>query len=220
MPDVTKVKPAFSVRAKDLMKEYDRDKKATNAKYKDKVIEVTGVVVSFGKTFEGRDFINLGSPGSTEGVQCFTKEKKPWRKAFPSQTARVKGKYHVMEVGSFGLLGAVIQSVKGKRPPTLTARKLAEEYAADSSGTEKKFNERYLILTGEVAKVEADGSAKRVTLKTGLKTRVQCRFEDSQEEETKALKAGQKVKVFGQFYQDIFGEQKNTTGMNFCFLLD
>jgi uncharacterized protein YpmB len=66
---------AIVFQADDLCKEYGKDEKAADAKYLNKVIEVTGVVGDIEKNQDGGVLVVLQTSDPATGVQCAMREK-------------------------------------------------------------------------------------------------------------------------------------------------
>src|SRR5262245_41585318 len=83
---VEDAKPDFSRSAKEFDEEYNKDKKAAEARYKGKVVELSGTVKSVGRNIGKEAFLSLeAGPKNLAGVMCFTTDKQPWLKATPGQ---------------------------------------------------------------------------------------------------------------------------------------
>jgi cold shock CspA family protein len=207
-------KPDFTLTAKAFDEEYNKDKKAAEAKYKGKVVELSGTVKLVGRNLGKEAFVSLdaGSKNIT-GVMCFTTDKQPWLKATPGRTAKLKGKWPEFTVGP-SLVGCIVTEVSGPETPTLTADELGKAYAADKDATTKKYDNKYLFLTGEIAKVTFnEAKAASVLFKTSGKTKVLATFTAFDKEETEKLKAGQKIKVLGLYS---FNFAPDEVSLNLC----
>lgn len=66
--------PAFTLKANKLFKEYSDNEVAADAKYKGKVVVVSGTVQNIGKDMMDQAYVVIGGSGLMDGVQCtFTK---------------------------------------------------------------------------------------------------------------------------------------------------
>lgn len=213
-------KPAdFSLHSTKFSKELKDDEKGATNKYKDKVIELTGKVIGVGRNISKDAFLRLeGAEGEMLGVMAFTQEKTPWNKVTPGQIVTVKGKFPEFVVTT-SLIECQIVKVEGERAPLLTPDELAKEFEKDSEATKKKYDEKFLILQGEIAaKAANDAGAVSLTLKTTQsEVKVKCSFTAFEKEETSALQVGQTVTVLGQFTLNL-GEEE--VGLYFCNLMD
>lgn len=68
--DTAKLKPDFTLKASDLVKEFEVDEQASNKKYWDKVILVDGVVKQVEKDERGFYSVALGDTTSMSSVRC------------------------------------------------------------------------------------------------------------------------------------------------------
>jgi tRNA_anti-like len=66
---------AIVFKADDLFKEYGKDEKAADAKYLNKVIEVTGAVGSTETNQDGGVMVILNTSDPSSGIQCSMREK-------------------------------------------------------------------------------------------------------------------------------------------------
>jgi hypothetical protein len=212
--DLRDAKPAFRVTSKQLGEEYKKDKKAAEAKYKGKVIEVTGLVTGIGQSINKEPCLTLeGAEKGVLDVMCFTAEKEPWAKAAPGQTVKLKGTCAEFSFMA-RLTGCAVLEVTGPAPPSLRAEELAKEYAAGADKASMKYNDKYLLLSGEVAGVKFnEDKAASVTLKTSGKPKVVCHFTEFEKDETAGLKPGQKIKVLGQYTMNLSPDE---VGLYFC----
>ena len=68
---VAETAPVLSISASGLYAEYESNHLRADAKYKEKVIEVSGIVRSTGRDKEGYPYILLDAENTIWGVQCF-----------------------------------------------------------------------------------------------------------------------------------------------------
>ena len=66
---------AIVFKADDLYKEYNKDEKAADGKYLNKVIEVTGTIAETEKNGDGGIMAVLGTSDPSAGIQCAMREK-------------------------------------------------------------------------------------------------------------------------------------------------
>ncbi len=214
---VADAKLDFSLTSKQFAEECDRDKAAAKAKYTGKVIELSGLMTGIGRNiFEDAFLILEGGKKSLFGVHCFMAEDQPWLKATPGQTVKVKGT--ASDFGPPQLVACVITDVSGPRAPTLTAEELAREYAAGQDATHKKYEEKHLFLSGEIAKVSINkAEVALVTFKTTGQPQVVAKFSPVAKKQTKDLTAGQKIKVLGQY---TLRDAPDEVGLSECTLVE
>ena len=87
--------PAFEVSAQQLYRDYEANEVSADAKYKDKVIIVSGRVVKIAKSITDEAYIVLET-GTFAGVQCmFSKSgQDALARLTQGQSGRVKGKVY------------------------------------------------------------------------------------------------------------------------------
>jgi hypothetical protein len=149
-------KAVFSLDAVEFAKEYTKDKAAFEKKYGSRTIELTGEVKDVGEDIVGNGTVTLkGDPDVLVGsVLCQVPGGAPWRRVLPGQTVRVRGR-----CPEGGLVMAMIQNceflaVNGDPPPLVLANTLAHEFAAGPEAAEKKWQNKYLILSGRIKEVK------------------------------------------------------------------
>jgi hypothetical protein len=209
-----KSKPDFSFTAQEFDRAITGDEKGKDEKYSDRVIQLRGTATGFARPTPDSVWVVLDRPMAPEvGFHVRTKDKRPWLKVTPGQEVTIKGTY----IG-----GAFVQSeileVRGKPRFTLTADQLGAEYAADRTSANKKYKDKGLILTGEVAKKVTDEKVLYLTvvLKTKGKLPVACSFLGEERKLAEKLKAGQQIKVFGRY----FGVVPDEVMLDSCLLLE
>ena len=191
-------KPDFTLTSADFVKEFKTNAKDAHAKYKDKVIELTGVIASIGTNAGGEAVFLLEGPDPKgfDWTAVSFSEPRPWKKAAPGQKVKLKGKVHP-DVSLAMLVYPQIVEVTGDEPPKLTADDLGQEYAKGIEAAEKKYDKKWIILSGQIEKInEKDG----ILFKTKEKTpQVFARFAPDQFKLVKDWKPGQNVTVIGQY---------------------
>ena len=85
--------PSYTLSANQLYNEYNSNEVAADAKYKGKVVIVTGAIQDIGKDIMDDAYIVIGGGGFLDGVQCtFTKgEQSSVARLSKGQQVRVKG---------------------------------------------------------------------------------------------------------------------------------
>jgi hypothetical protein len=200
--DIEGPKPDFSLTAKAFAEEFQGDEKAVKAaeaKYRSKVIELSGVVGTVGYDSDGKPWLSFPA------LLCYTEDKEPWRKVMPGQTAKIRGKLLQSKHPRLAalLVDCVISEVSGSEPPTVTAAELGKEYAADPAATAKKYQrphyQHLFFVRGEISRVRPPvrGQAAVAFFKTAGKPEVSVWFGPLYKKEFAALKVGQKIKVLG-----------------------
>lgn len=207
--NVVRVDPeAFAVEIKT-------DAKAAAAKFKGKVIEMSGPVVGVFRNFGDVQYLGLESKtAGTLGVTCVTKDQKLFGKVFKGQEVTVRGRYPDTQYG-FQIEDCEIVK-KGPSPAlTYTAEEMAAEWAKDKDAAAKKWKDKPIVVSGEVAdKKASDVGAVSLFLKAGGGKRVDVGFTAFEKEIAGKFKAGDKVKVVGEFYES---ESKDeVTALRMC----
>jgi len=170
-------KADFSLAAVELAKECKTDEAAAGAKYKDKVIEVSGTVDNADRLPANTEgFVQLKSADGELVCTCKSRDRNIAGKLGPDQTVRLKGKFQ----SSIGLPNLADCEIVEKGPDTLillTAEGLAKEYTADAMASEERLKRKKLLVTGEVSGVkEDDNKVKFIELKGDGKTVVEVRY--------------------------------------------
>lgn len=168
-------KPDFTLSAADLFNERRADAAAAEAKYKGKVIEVSGTVHKVARYGNQKvDVVELKSADGKPSVGCAVSDRNIAGKIGPEQTVRIKGRYNT------GLIALVDCELVEKGPETLiplTAEALAKEFTADAAAGEKRLGKSVLLLTGEVAAVKTDPTTgKHIELKGDGKTVIRVHY--------------------------------------------
>jgi hypothetical protein len=196
-------KPDFRLTAQELYDEFVKDKEAAHKKFAGKVIELSGVVRDC-KASGPHSLLVLdvkkkeGSVGFDD-VYGATEEKECWARHGRGQKVRLRGTW-----GGRAWLGAAVTHAAvveaGPNPTVLyPAERLAKDWAADSAGLTKRYQNKHLVVEGEVLKKEERrGAFSTVYLKGTAKAPVACHFGFHDREQAEGLKVGQKVKVFGE----------------------
>jgi hypothetical protein len=186
--------PDFTVKAEDLFNEFKKDQKATQSKYEGKVVEVSGVIKDF-STMQSLDegpWIQLEAGTDLFGVVCQSADDEPWATLAPGQQVTVRGKWPP-HAGITRLADCVVVQ-KGPRPAlAVTAEQLAREYAADPEATNKKYQGKYLEVTGEVTAREEKGSILTITCKGADQVRVCFLFPTGEKQADPEMRAGAKA---------------------------
>jgi hypothetical protein len=131
------------------------------------------------------------------GVRCYTVDKEPWWKVSPGSAVKLKGK--MPEHGEpDDLFGCVFVETGPNPALTVTAEQLAGEQATNPEAAVTKYNEKWIILEGEL--LEKNGDKNQLVVKGKGEVKVLCSFGAAamDKERMNALEVGRKVKVFGQ----------------------
>ncbi|MCK5861383.1 MAG: hypothetical protein KAH38_02790 [Candidatus Hydrogenedentes bacterium] len=95
--------PSYTLSADQLYSEYDSNEVAADAKYKGKVVIVSGTIQDIGKDIMDQAYIVIGGQGFLDGVQCtFTKGQQ-------SSVARLsKGQQVIVKGEVTGKMGNIL----------------------------------------------------------------------------------------------------------------
>jgi hypothetical protein len=196
-------------------KEVKKDERAAAAKYKGKTIELSGKVADVHRNASGDPFLSL--PAKTAGilgVSCFLKDKNVFGKVVKGQEVTVRGRYPDLQFG-VQLLDCELVKVGPSPALTYTAEEMTKEWARDKAGAVKKWKDKVLIVSGEVADTKAnDVGAINVYLKGTDKLRVDCGFTAFEKAVAEKIKAGDRVKLVGEFLEFESGEKG--PALRFC----
>lgn len=98
-------------------------------------------------------------------VICKTTAPRPWEKALPGQTVRIRGVGLEFPVAPI-LESCSILDVRGSRPPIYALEAIVREFVGDFDMAIQLYGNRPLILEGEIASFETDAIGAQVTMKT------------------------------------------------------
>lgn len=196
------VKPDATFTATALMAEQKKDGEFLTKQYSRKVVEISGEMESFHLAKEGTAhnlFLKYG--GALDMIRMIrfnVTDRDLWRKAFPSQTVVLRARMpaYVWEV----------VEVKGAPPSTLTAEQFVKEKSADPERFKKMYDDKSLIVTGVINKVEIrETDGFNIYLEGIGDKHILCTFLSNAfaavpltDAQKALLKAGQKIKVLGQ----------------------
>jgi hypothetical protein len=210
--DLLNTKPDFTISAEDYYDDLDKRKPQAEEKYRGKVIQLRGEVLTLDRGPGGVGQVGLiasKSPGKQ--VICYTQFPEPWKAVFPGQQIEVRGT--LPEPAVFPALADTIFVQFGDIPGTrITATELAKAYADDPKAALKKYRNHYLIVDGEIAAKDADG---KVTLKGLGKLKIDCRF-DPNLFPPEIFVVGKMIKAHGK--HDAFAADEGSISLQFCQL--
>jgi hypothetical protein len=209
-------KPDVSLASTAFGQEFKTDREAAKAKYQRKYIELEGEITGVGRKSANEAYLTLEGPkDDLIGVTCFTKDREPWNKYSPGQKVKLQGDWPEFAITA-SLIDCTIVEAGPNPAPVLTAEELAKESSADAEATIKKYDKKWLVLSGEIVGKETnDVGAATLELKGDGKTKVRASFTAFEKDITDPLKVGQKVELLGQFTLN-FG--KGETKIYFCML--
>ena len=171
--------PEFKLTSEELAKEFTKDEAASEAKYKDKVLEVTGEVTDVGPTLDQimlkgakknpKDFnefrIRLGIPPDQQGLAArFSKGQK----------IKAVGKYLSLTNGAWlTITDCTLTEVDKSKTIVISAEELAKEFEKNEDGAKAKFAGNDIVVTGQVVDIKTDkDGTKLAVLKGTAKTNV------------------------------------------------
>jgi len=195
--------PDFSLSAEELEAEYQMDKQAAEKKYKGKIIELSGVV----ERLYGDEpaFIGLHAGKRRLGLPCVMTDKEPWARVARGQTVKLRGSWATQ--GDLpALYDCMIVDAGPNSAVLLSAAKLAEEYAADPKSVANRYNDKAVILSGEVVENKNDESGRIVRLKGTEKVSIELRYGPVFEKRGTNIMAGEVIKVYGEFTEFNFSK--------------
>ena len=214
-------KADFSTSATQLAKDFLGDEKAATDKYTGKVIEIEGIVHTANPIIGKPGMFILEGAKKNEkdilglNVYCSCPAGQENKVAMLSKGQKVKAKGSMQGANSLAVyLGDC--SYAEVTPPShlvVTAKQLTEDFSKDKDAASKKYQEKEVVVEGEVASlVEKNGffSAKLAGVKSPLV--VSCTL---RQEEFNTLKKGQTITVKGDC--SLFSDNEVT--VNTAFLV-
>ncbi len=211
-------KPDVTMDAAAWHAEFKKDADAARAKYKDKVIELSGTVDAvMPSPFGDSGNVFLEVPKETIGVQCRTTEVKPWKKVSPGSKVKIRGK--VSEFGRGELVQAEIVEAGLNPGVVISAEQLAKEFVADRAAARKKYHDKWAYVTGDVLERTSEKYCwVLLKLKGEGDVTVNCCFgEGAYKKPVEPIKAGSKVDVFGRL--SVYdGPKDKVIHLNMCEL--
>jgi hypothetical protein len=210
--DLKDAKPDVTYTAKAVLAEQKKDQHFPRFQHPGKVVEVTGVVEGYGRGESAGVLLDTGSDRFDQ-VLCLMADKHPWKQVLPTQEVVLRARVPLPTDPPANLVWQLIE-VKGPTPPALTAEEFTREEAANAAEFAKKYDRKYLIVTGTIARVgklEANGHFLRVWLQGVEKKQMLCIVRGPESPvnylsptQRDRLKAGQRVKLLGRYANDQF----------------
>lgn len=202
------VKPDLVVTAEDLSREWTKDRKAANAKYRKKVMQIKGVVSHMGKHFEG-PYIHLKGPDElSAGVTCFTFMQYPWSKAVDGQRIVLKGIWDEEDIIGPYLRKCSIVELGPSPAISISAPDLAKAFNdLGRDSFEGSYQTKTLIIDGEIASKDEPNQlgVTSVHLTGAGKTRVFVVFHETEKDVIGRYKVGQRIRATGRFWSAVNG---------------
>ena len=181
--------------------EVAKGERAAATKYKGKAIELSGKVADVHRAADGRVFISLPAKSAgILGVTCFLKDPDVFGKVVKGQDVTVRGKVGDMPVG-VQLADCELVNVGPSPALTYTAQEMAAEWARDRRAAGRKWAGKVVIVSGVVADTRAnDVGAINAFLRGADPVWVDCGFTAFEKAAAEKIKAGDRVKVVGEFW--------------------
>lgn len=198
--DLATAKPDVTMTADAWHAEFKKDKKAAEAKYKGKVIQLTGTVSGVGQNLDaGIGYLLLKVKGDLLGVRGTTKEVDFWERVPEGADVTVRGRVPDMGFLTGELFPIHVVSVDKNPSRTFTAADLAAEFKKDKEKLKAAWDDKWVYVEGEFARTgKSLGGAEQIVLKGAGGLDIKCSIPADAKTLASKLKPGQKVKVLGQ----------------------
>jgi hypothetical protein len=196
--------PPVEVSAEKLAEEYAADRKAADAKYKNKLLQVKGTVATVNK-FETSNRIYLAGykKKPTDSlldypVRCAVRpellDKVPLLSR--GQLVQVTGKCTDGGTG-VNLADCGFKELGESSVIQISAEDLTKEFAANKDAADKKYNNKEMIVEGPVADLALQQLPPRAILAGDAPWTVACKT--GQREEFQKLTKGEKARIRGHY---------------------
>src|SRR5262245_15526000 len=199
---LTEEKAEFTFEAPAWHDEWKKDRSAALAKYKGKIVEVSGdVTYVFFEAANGLrsgpgGWVNLKGLSEILPVYCFTTDPQPWLRVSKGSRARIRGRAGMVDTNE--LVECAIVEAGPSPALNVTAEDLAKAVAADRKLAAAKYDQKFVHATGEVAEaLPGPGGTMKLRLKTGGEP-VDAYLGTHAAKRAGAVKDGQTVNLFGQ----------------------
>jgi hypothetical protein len=199
---VSPQKPDFSVTALEFTKEFMTDAKAAEAKYKDKVIELTGEVRSINPREAGKSVLVLleGAKKDDKDIIGSWTQSNLLSESVPKglllsrkQKVKLTGKYEMNLGFVINIANCSLEELGKSQVIEVTAEDLAKEFAKDSEAARAKYTkEKDVIITGQIEELTTARGFHFAKLKGDGKTRVSVTLGP---DEVKLLTKGQTARL-------------------------
>jgi hypothetical protein len=197
--DPAKDEPDFRMPVGELLADLNKLGFGADKKYKNKIVEVSGEVggglLAFGWSDEEKTgYFSLTGEGAPAGLTCYTAEPEPWAKVVPGQKVTVKGRW------GNGPGRGLVKCVFVQTGPYPGVRLTAEQLCRDVRAEADKYDQKYLVVSGEIRgkQANADGGYQLELKGDGVAV-VRCTISAANKNVGDALTVGQKLKMFGKF---------------------
>lgn len=197
----TKARPIpkadFTLSPEDFAQQLKADEAGTTAKYRGKVIEVTGYLDRYINASLDKVQLCIRVPDRFLYIFCNMPDPDPWDVAAPGQTVTVRGTFPDKFILPT-LTDCVIVKASGECRSRLTATELARRCDADPEAVQAEFEYGGLVVSGVVEEAEKKGLYWWVTFRTGTTYRVVVEMSWPVSDEER-IRAGNRIRVVGIF---------------------
>jgi tRNA_anti-like len=203
--------PDFTMEVTQWAEEFQKGKEAAAAKYKDKLIELSGIVSDTGEDPYGNvGYIYLQVPKSVKiDIRCGTKDTKPWLKVSEGSKIKIRGTPDLF--GEGGLYPAEVVEAGPSPAFVVSAVQLAEEFAKNPESASKKYHRKWAHIEGEVnlaTRKEGEKPIHLLFLKGDATRVVKCFIMEGSGKQLADVQPGAKLKVYGQLTDFGIGEKE------------
>lgn len=202
--------PAHKLTSVAFSKAFKDDRDAAEMRYAKSTVELTGTVVGIGRIAAGDCLALEGVEAAPtigwrtyNGVQCFTAEPLPWKKAMPGQVVKLRGLAPEFLAGA-ALRYCQIVEVSGKGPERLTAQELAESFRRNPTKFAEDHKDNYGIVTGKIARWDLANNRgpARVHLATSGAMSLECALYPGAHKVPRKISIGDTVTLIGEYWFD------------------
>jgi hypothetical protein len=161
---VQEPKADFACTAESFSKEFSKDKKAAEAKYKGKTIEVTGLVQL---VMENGNIMLEGKPGGNnfqDDISILIRSQDLYTAGRLSvgQKVRVTGKLADFAISVAGVVDCRLEELEASKTPVVTPEVLAKELETDAKAAANKYGKGAMVVlckTWELIERKEKGSS-------------------------------------------------------------
>jgi hypothetical protein len=148
-------KPELAVTAVAMAEEFVADPVAADAKYKGKLVEITG---QYGTELASRRVLYLAGAKQKDGKPCWVRcwvvaevvKSQRLLQLAPGQKLKVVGRYNKMDQGEIEIRDCTLTELEASNLKPVASTALAKEFEADQKATRKKYEKREVIVSGPI----------------------------------------------------------------------
>jgi hypothetical protein len=208
----------FKTTSEELCKEFTTDKEAAGKKYKDKILEVEGVVdmvMASPPTIMIKGFVPEGKAlGYSTRFAPSAQDQAKALNLTKGQKLKIKGKFGGEVAGIFVDVNDVELVEVGADPAVpVTAVQLTKDYAADAKAADQKYKDKWLVVEGTYFGNDKDKIGVAYLILEGFDEkaakpwRVHAAYGAGDKDAFAPFKKGDKIKIKGEcggaFDQDV-----------------